>query len=63
MEEELEKHRANSLWLCEKLISELSRNQSDAHRIFSDDIYKAYVNATEKAIEKARKNRNKIRNL
>lgn len=63
MEEELEKYRANCLWLCEKLMADLSRNQSDAHRIFGGEVYKAYLSATDKAIEKARKSRNKIRNL
>lgn len=63
MQEELEQHRANSLALCEKLLNDLKRNQDDADSFLGGDIYKAYVSATEKAIEKARKSRNKIRNL
>lgn len=63
MEEELEKYRAYSLSLCEKLIYSLKRNQNDAASFFGGDIYRAYQTATEEAIEKAQKCRNKIRNL
>ncbi len=63
MDEEREKYRAYSLSQCDKQIRDLTRNQSDADRFFGGEVYKAYVNATEKAIDRVRKIRNKIRNL
>ena len=63
MNEELEKARADSLYLCQKLINELVRTQSDIPSFMGGDVYKAYMSATEKAIDTAVKCRYKIRNL
>ena len=63
MNKELEKARADSLYLCQKLINELVRTQSNVPSFMGGDICKAYMTATEKAIDKAVKCRSKIRNL
>ena len=62
MEEELAKYKAQSLQLCERILAELKRNQDDADLFFGGEIHKAYVSATDKAINEARTLRNKIRN-
>ena len=63
MDEQLEQYRSQSLALCEKLIADLKRNQDDSAEFFGGEIQKTYVEATEKAINKAKKTRSKIRNL
>lgn len=63
MEEELEQQREYSLYLCDRLTAELTNNKEDAASFLGGDIHKAYVKATETAINKIRRTKNKIRNL
>ena len=63
MDEKLEQQRQYSLYLCDRLTAELNRNKEDAAACLGGEIYKAYVKATESAINKARRTKNKIRNL
>ena len=60
---ELEQYQENALALCNKLLTELNRNQEDVDTFFGGDVRKAYVDATEKVIRSTRSVRNKIRNL
>lgn len=63
MEEQLEKYRDESIALCSRLIANLNQNQADAAAFFGRDMYRAYLSATEAAIDKAQQCRYKIRNL
>ena len=63
MEEQLEQQRQQCLYLCEKLIKELTKNKEDAEAFVGGDIYRAYVEATESAIRYAKRVRTKIRNI
>ena len=63
MNQEHTQYKKYSLSLCEKLINDLKRNREDADTFLGGELYKAYVNATEKAINKAQRNRNQIRKL
>ena len=63
MDEELERLRLLSLSYCERLMNQLKRNKEEADSFLGGDIYTAYVKATDEAYNKARKTRNKIRNL
>lgn len=63
MEEQLEQCREESLYLCDRLITEFNQNQEEAASFLSGDIYNAYLKATEAAINKVKRTRNKIRNL
>ncbi len=63
MGEEVAKYRETCLSLCAKLLSELKRNQEDADLFFGGEIYKSYIDATDKAINKAGKVQTKIRNI
>ena len=62
-EMELRRLQEQSLYLCERLINGLNENKDDADSFFGGDVYKSYVEATESAINKAKKAKNKIRNL
>lgn len=63
MEEELEQRKAASLALCDRLISDMSKFLDDTDQFFGGEIYKSYVSATEKAVQKAKSVRTKLRNL
>ena len=63
MEEKRERYKQQSLRLCDKLLTELARNKDEASRCLNGDIYRAYIDATEAASNKARRMRNKLRNL
>lgn len=63
MEEQREKYKQQSLMLCDRLLSELSRNKNEASRFLGGEIYRAYIDATDSAINKARRTRNKLRNI
>lgn len=63
MQEMTEQYRAACLDLCDRLLLELKRNREDTDLFFAGEVNKAYVKATDKAIEKARSLRNKIRHL
>ena len=60
---QLRRLQEQSLHLCNRLINSLNENKDDADSFFGGDVYKAYVEATELAINKANKAKNKIRNL
>ena len=63
MEAEAEKYRVISLEDCQRLLYEVRRDQEDAALFFGGEIYKTYVAATDKVINKAEKIRTQIRNL
>ena len=63
MQEELEQCRLESLSLCDRLLVALEENQEDAHLFFAGEVYQAYDSATDKAKNKVKKIRNKLRNL
>ena len=63
MDEEFEQRKANGLAQCDRLISELSKFLDDTDLFFGGEIYKTYINATEKALNKAKTIRTKLRNL
>ena len=63
MDSKIEEHKQECNWLCNKLIGELNKNKEDAGLIFGGEILKAYMNANEKALDKARRVRNKINNI
>ena len=62
-EEKVRYYKSLSLSQCERLLTELRRNKEDADLFFGGELYKSYVEATDAAIDKTRKIRNKIRNL
>lgn len=63
MDNKIATYEANSLYHCARLLSELENNKYDAERFFGGDMHNAYLKATDKAINKARNIRAKIRNL
>lgn len=63
MEEELEKQRQYSVYLCDRLLNELNKNKDAADSFLGGDIYRAYVDATEAAMNKVKKTKRKIQNL
>ncbi len=63
MDEEIYKLKMRSLYLCDRLQSDLARFKDDTHSFFGDEIYRAYIKATDQAQEKARHIRTKIRNI
>lgn len=60
---ELEKNRQESIILCENLLTKMQKNKDEATICFQGEIYTAYIDATEKAINKAKKILNDIKNL
>ena len=62
MDDKIAMYKANSISLCNKLLRELESNKDDTDLFFGGEICKAYINATDKAINKTRNIRNKIRN-
>lgn len=63
MQHELEQCRLECLSLCDRLLVALEENQEDAHSFFGGELYQAYDAATDKAKNKVKKIRNKIKNL
>lgn len=63
MQEELERNRADSLTLCNRLLNALDQNRDDAHSFFAGEVLRAYDTATQKATNKMQKIKSKIRNL
>ena len=63
MQEELDQHKLDSLLLCDRLLVLLKENQEDACLFFAGEVYQAYNAATDKARNKMRKIKSKIRNL
>ena len=62
MDNPIENYKERSLELCDRLINQLNMNKDDANSFFGGEIYKSYIVATERAIEKANNGRYKIRN-
>ena len=62
-EMELRRLQEQSLYLCNRLINSLNENKDDADSFFGGEVYKAYVEATESAVNRAKKAKQKIRNL
>lgn len=60
---ELEKNRQESIMLCENLLTKMQKSKDDAANFFQGEVYTAYIDATEKAINKAKKILNDIKNL
>ena len=63
MEQERQRLKDESLYLCNRLINALDENKDDADAFLGGDVYKAYIEATESAVNKANIAKNKIRNL
>lgn len=63
MADELEQCQSEALALCNKLISELKRNQEEAGTFFGGEIHKAYVTSTEKAINSTQNIKNRLKKL
>ena len=63
MQREMEQCKAESLALCDRLLTALENNREDARSFFAGEVHQAYDSATEKAKNKAQKIRNKLRNL
>ena len=63
MQEELEQCRSECLLLCDRLLSALEENREDAYLFFGGEVYPVYDAATDKAKNKVREIRNKVRNL
>ena len=61
--EERELLKDYSLSLCGQMICELNRNIEDSRAFLGGEMLKAYVKATEEAINKANRIKMKIRNL
>ncbi len=62
MDDKIAIYKANSLSNCNKLLRELESNKDDADSFFGGEMYKAYIEVTDKVISKTRKIQNKIRN-
>lgn len=61
MNEEVLMYKAQSLSLCDKLIHNLEKNKEEAELFFDGEMYKAYVDATDHAIDETKKIMAKIR--
>lgn len=62
-EQELRRLRDQSLYYCNRLLNELNENKEEAATFFGGDICRAYVKATEAAINKAKRTKGKIQNI
>lgn len=63
MDDELKRYQSISLELCYRLLRDLSKNNADAERFFHGELYKAYAESTDKAIEHVQRIKNKVRKL
>lgn len=63
MDEKTAMQKAISLSLCNKLITELRMNEGDTDSFFGGELYRVYTDANDRALEKAKKIRNKLRYL
>ena len=63
MQGEMEQCRADTLALCNRLLTALENNRDDARAFFAGEVHQAYDSATEKAENKVRQIRNKLRSL
>ena len=61
--EEFERQRNECLVLCQRIIADLREFTADSDRFFGGEIRKAYIEATEQAIDKAYTIRSKLRSL
>lgn len=63
MDDKIKTYKNNSLYHCDRILSELAMNKDETDLFFGGEMRKAYIEATDKAISKTRKIRNKIRNI
>ena len=63
MQEELEQYRYESLALCDRLLTMLEENREAANSFFGGEVQQAYDAATDKAKNKVREIRSKLRDL
>lgn len=61
--EEFERQRNECLVLCQRIVADLHGFMFDSDRFFGGEIRKAYLEATEQAIDKAYAIRSKLRSL
>lgn len=63
MDDELYRLKMKSQMLCDRLTNDLAQNKDDTHQFFGGEIYRAYIAASDQAMEKTRRIRTKIRNI
>ncbi len=63
MEDKISQYREYSLSICQNLLLALREFQEDTDMFFGSEIRKAYITATEKAINQVSKIQTSIRNL
>lgn len=63
MDKKVVTYHLTSLNLCDKLINELKNNKEDADSFFGGEVHKAYIKATDMALDKAKNIRAKLRRL
>jgi hypothetical protein len=63
MQEELEQCRSDCLSLCDRLLTALEENREDANSFFAGEVHQAYDAATDRAKQKVKRIKTKIRNL
>ena len=59
----LAQYKANSQTLCNRMINDLTLNKDEAEAFFGGEIYRAYVKATEAALQEANAIKRKINRL
>ena len=62
MNQDLERYKQRSLYLCDKIKQELKENEEEATSFFGGELYRTYAKVNDMAQEKTRRIRNKIRN-
>jgi len=62
MDDELNKLKTNSIYLCNKMQNDIARFKDDSHSFFGGEIYRAYCKANDRALEKVRHIQSKLRN-
>lgn len=62
MDDELYQLKMRSMYLCDRLQSDIARFKDDSHSFFGGEIYRTYLKANDQALEKVRYIQNKLRN-
>lgn len=63
MDEEIFQHKIYSQYYCDRLLSELGSNESDAYSFFGGELYRTYTEVNEQIIYKLKNIQNQIRKL
>lgn len=63
MDDKIIKHKTKSITLCNKLLRELEMNKDDVDSFFGGEMYKAYIDVNDKAMDKVKTIRAKVRNI